>query len=199
MRAVPVNVNYRYLDEELRYLLDNADAEVLVFHASLGDRVNRVRQRLPRLRLLLEVDDDGESIGVDRYEEAVARHEPTPRIRRDAADITMTYTGGTTGMPKGVMSPIGATVSGLLATTPAIVGLAPLEDPADVASLAVRLAAEGRTMSSGTEIVDTLRAELSSYKLPRELVLVDHVPRAPNGKADYPAARRQFSGSASCT
>ena len=42
MRGVPVNVNYRYLDDELAYLLDNADAEALVFHTSLGDRVARV-------------------------------------------------------------------------------------------------------------------------------------------------------------
>jgi acyl-CoA synthetase (AMP-forming)/AMP-acid ligase II len=60
----------------------------------------------------------------------------------------MTYTGGTTGMPKGVMSPIGQTVSGLLATTPAIVGLAAMQEPAEVAPLAAQLAAEGRTMSA---------------------------------------------------
>ena len=56
-RGVPVNVNYRYLDDELGYLLDNADAEALVFHTSLGDRVARVVSRLPRLKLLIEVDD----------------------------------------------------------------------------------------------------------------------------------------------
>jgi len=44
-RAVPVNVNYRYLDDELAYLLEDSDAEVLVFHSSLGDRVGRVRDR----------------------------------------------------------------------------------------------------------------------------------------------------------
>ncbi|MSX56955.1 MAG: AMP-binding protein, partial [Actinobacteria bacterium] len=42
MRGVPINVNYRYVDEELRYLLDNSDAEALVFHSSLGDRVERI-------------------------------------------------------------------------------------------------------------------------------------------------------------
>ncbi len=47
MRGVPVNVNYRYLDDELWYLLDNADAEALVFHTSLSDRVARVQDRLP--------------------------------------------------------------------------------------------------------------------------------------------------------
>src|SRR5579875_3851517 len=45
-RTVPVNVNYRYLDEELLYLLDNSDAEVLAFHSSLGDRIERISNRL---------------------------------------------------------------------------------------------------------------------------------------------------------
>ena len=66
LRGVPVNVNYRYLDDELWYLLDNADAEAIVFHASLGDRVARVAPRLPKLKLLVEVDDDGAPGQVDR-------------------------------------------------------------------------------------------------------------------------------------
>ena len=57
LRGVPVNINYRYLDEELWYLLDNSDAEALVFHASLGDRVANVVDRLPNLKLLIEVAD----------------------------------------------------------------------------------------------------------------------------------------------
>ena len=60
MRGVPVNVNYRYLDDELWYLLDNSDAEALVYHTSLADRVGRVVERLPELKLLIEVDDGGE-------------------------------------------------------------------------------------------------------------------------------------------
>ncbi len=47
IRGVPINVNYRYLDDELWYLLDNSDAEAFVFHSSLGDRVARVVDRLP--------------------------------------------------------------------------------------------------------------------------------------------------------
>ena len=54
--AIPINVNYRYLDEELWYLLDNADAEALVFHSSLADRVAHVVGRLPKLRLLIQVE-----------------------------------------------------------------------------------------------------------------------------------------------
>jgi fatty-acyl-CoA synthase len=105
VRAVPINVNYRYLDEELWYLLDNADAEALIFHRSLADRVSRVMDRLPGLKLLVEVDD-GEGTPLDGavpYEQLLADHGPMPRIERCEDDVYMLYTGGTTGMPKGVM------------------------------------------------------------------------------------------------
>ena len=106
MRGVPVNVNYRYLDEELWYLLDNSDAEALVFHSSLGDRVARVVDRLPKLKLLVEVDDGGpgQVPGAQAYEAVLAGHDPMPRISRAEDDIYMLYTGGTTGMPKGVFA-----------------------------------------------------------------------------------------------
>jgi len=61
-RSVPVNINYRYLDDELLYLLDNSDAEALVFHTSLGDRVARVMEKAPKVKLWIEVDDGGESV-----------------------------------------------------------------------------------------------------------------------------------------
>jgi fatty-acyl-CoA synthase len=54
IRGVPINVNYRYLDDELLYLLDNSDAEALVFHTSLGDRVARVMERANKVRLWIE-------------------------------------------------------------------------------------------------------------------------------------------------
>ena len=109
MRGVPVNVNYRYLDDELWYLLDNADAEALVYHTSLADRVGRVVGRLPELKLLIEVDDGGEHHvgGALSYNDVIAGTEPMPRIKRSEDDIYMLYTGGTTGMPKGVMYDIG--------------------------------------------------------------------------------------------
>ena len=147
IRAVPVNVNYRYLDDELLYLLDNSEAEVLVFHSSLGDRVARIRDRATGVRLFVEVDDGGPLIeGVTSYETLIGAHQPAPRIDRSADDITMTYTGGTTGMPKGVMSRIGVGVDAILSSTPPIVGEAPVADPADVAALARRFAGEGRKL-----------------------------------------------------
>jgi acyl-CoA synthetase (AMP-forming)/AMP-acid ligase II len=105
VRGVPINVNYRYLDDELWYLLDNADAEALVFHSSLGDRVAQVTERLPKLKLLIEVDDGGtgQVHGAQTYDDVLAAHEPMDRIVRSEDDIYMLYTGGTTGMPKGVM------------------------------------------------------------------------------------------------
>ena len=50
-RHVPININYRYLDDELHYLIENSDAESLVFHTSLSDRVERVMDRCPQVKL----------------------------------------------------------------------------------------------------------------------------------------------------
>ena len=124
MRGVPVNVNYRYLDDELLYLLDNSDAEALVFHTSLGDRVARVMDRAPKIKLWVEVDDGGESVpGAIGYESLIEQNPPAKRVVRKAEDIYMLYTGGTTGMPKGVMYEIGGMMQGLMNVAFPLVGL----------------------------------------------------------------------------
>ena len=144
IRASPVNVNYRYLDEELWYLLDNADAEALVFHTSLADRVARVRDRLPKLKLLIQVDDGGEPLdGAAAYDDLVAAHDPAPRITRDEADVYMLYTGGTTGMPKGVMYATGAMTATFVAGGYPLVGLTPPTDAAAIPALVRQLADAG--------------------------------------------------------
>jgi fatty-acyl-CoA synthase len=103
-RTVPVNVNYRYLEDELVYLLDNSDATVLLFHGSLAEHVDVVRGRAPKVRLWVQVDDGSPHLdGTERYDDLVAAHDPMPRVERSGDDLYFLYTGGTTGMPKGVM------------------------------------------------------------------------------------------------
>ena len=101
-----INVNYRYLDDELLYLLENSDSEVLVYHRSLADRVERIRNRAARVRLFVEVDDvgdaDSDAAGAT-WDLLLAGHEPAARVEHDPTDLYLMYTGGTTGMPKGVM------------------------------------------------------------------------------------------------
>ena len=104
MRGVHVNVNYRYLEDELEYLLDNSDAEIVLFHGSLGEHVAAVRDACPKLRAIVQVDDGAPLVdGALRYEDVIAGHEPMERIPRSGDDRWFLYTGGTTGMPKGVM------------------------------------------------------------------------------------------------
>lgn len=106
IRAVPANVNYRYLDDEMRQLLDQAEARALVHHASFADRVAPAVAALPGLRLVVEVDDLGGSHQpagpTQAYETLLNRHRPAPRIDRPGSDIFLSFTGGTTGLPKGV-------------------------------------------------------------------------------------------------
>jgi fatty-acyl-CoA synthase len=143
-RAVPVNVNYRYLEDELWYLLDNADAEALVFHSSLGERVARVRDRLPKLRLLVEVDDGGGHLdGAEPYEHLVAASAPLARMGRAEEDVYMLYTGGTTGMPKGVMYAMGGMTASFVTSGFPLMGLAPPADPREVADAVGELHARG--------------------------------------------------------
>jgi 3-oxocholest-4-en-26-oate---CoA ligase len=104
VRATPVNVNYRYLADEVAYILANSDAEVLVFHGSLADRLADVSDRAPHLRLLLQVDDGAPLLdGALWYHEVLESADAAAPIERSGDDLLFLYTGGTTGLPKGVM------------------------------------------------------------------------------------------------
>ncbi|MDH2427916.1 acyl-CoA synthetase [Sphaerisporangium sp. TRM90804] len=105
IRAVPVNVNYRYVEAELRYLYTDSDIALLLFDAEFGARVAAVAAECPKLETLVSVGGPSDVKGAVPYEEAVAGRAAGRDVytKRSGDDLYIIYTGGTTGMPKGVM------------------------------------------------------------------------------------------------
>ena len=145
MRAVPYNVNYRYVAEELAYLFSNADTVALVHEREFTPVVASVRDRVPTLRSTFVVDD-GSGVpledGARAYEDEVAAASPVRDFGpRSADDVYLLYTGGTTGLPKGVMwrqeDIFFATLGGGSQGTP------PLQRPEEIAHVA-ELGPKGR-------------------------------------------------------
>ncbi|MFN3512778.1 MAG: AMP-binding protein [Phenylobacterium sp.] len=142
---VPFNTNYRYGGDELAYLFDNADAEAVVFHASFAETADKVRGRLPKVKAWIAVAEPGHPApdwAVD-YEsiaaQGAARYEAP--WGRSADDLVFMYTGGTTGMPKGVMWRQEDLFKGLGGGANLLLGLPPLETVAEAGERAARAAA----------------------------------------------------------
>jgi len=104
-RLIHVNVNYRYVEDELWYIIDNSDSRVVVYDPEFRDRVEHLRSRLPEVRLWVELGQSGDRPDFARsYEELAATGEGKRlALQRSGSDMLFLYTGGTTGMPKGVM------------------------------------------------------------------------------------------------
>ncbi len=103
IRAVPVNVNYRYVATELDYLYRDSDLVALLYDVEFADRVAAAAPAAPMLRHLISVGQPG-APGSAPYQDALAAQPPTRGFPpRSPADVYIIYTGGTTGLPKGVM------------------------------------------------------------------------------------------------
>ncbi|HVM96833.1 MAG TPA: AMP-binding protein [Candidatus Acidoferrales bacterium] len=106
-RAVPININYRYVADELLYVLRNSSSRAIVYHSSLAPRLREIRDQLPQLEHLVQVKDDSNEPlleGAVEYESWLAKQSATlPSLPYSPDDLYILYTGGTTGLPKGVV------------------------------------------------------------------------------------------------
>jgi 3-oxocholest-4-en-26-oate---CoA ligase len=104
VRAVPVNVNYRYVEDELLYLFLDADLVALVHDTEFTPRINIVAPQAPLLKSFVSIGDGETPAGAVRFNDAIAAQDNARDFApRSGDDLYIIYTGGTTGMPKGVM------------------------------------------------------------------------------------------------
>jgi 3-oxocholest-4-en-26-oate---CoA ligase len=105
-RVAPFNVNFRYVKSELQYLLADSGATALIYHAAFAPRLAEILPDLPQLRVLIQIaDDSGNALldGAVDYESIIESSSPTSPVAHSPDDLYVLYTGGTTGMPKGVL------------------------------------------------------------------------------------------------
>ena len=118
IEGVPINVNYRYKENELVYLLDNSDAEAVFFQGCYAERISAIKEQLPKVKVYIQIDDGTEPLmeGAIDYENSISSSTEQIRFDRTEDNIYMLYTGGTTGMPKGVMYKHGSFIPSMLKT-----------------------------------------------------------------------------------
>lgn len=135
--AVPFNVNYRYGFEELKYLLGNADAKAVIHGAEFSPLVERLSAELPKLKITIGVEDgQGVPSSSLSYAELAQSQSDITVYERDEADYILQYTGGTTGMPKGVMWPHKAFFYACLGGGGMYLRKPPIEKPSEQAETA---------------------------------------------------------------
>ena len=151
---VPVNVNYRYAADEIVYLLSDCQAEAVVIGAEFAGILLAVADRLPAVRRWYVVGDIPDSLfgllearRVVAYREAIRRPPTALRHARSGDDLLLTYTGGTTGMPKGVMWRQRELYDALMGSSRAAFGLPPATSMADLLEVMVRPGPRGLSCS----------------------------------------------------
>ncbi len=142
IRAIPANVNYRYLDEELAYILNNADAEAILFDSSLSERVESVRGKCPKLKAFVRIGEGSKEDWIINYKEAIS-NEPLNRVERSGDDLWFLYTGGTTGSPKAVMWSHSGLIGGMGETFRSLGEKIP-ENPREAGDIAKRITHSGK-------------------------------------------------------